>query len=278
MLDMNRFFLGGLGLALLVLGCGEAADTPSAEASVPGGDTREADSAAAAYAPVFAVDSFRGQAYGLYQVDPRREDLRIYNLDADGRPHTFASLASLAQAEGKALAFAMNGGMFQPDRSAQGLLVCEGQVVQPLDTLAQGYGNFYLQPNGVFALDTAGRGYVVTTAWYDSLAQQTAIAYATQSGPMMLVDSAINPLFTDGSANLYVRNAVGYRPDGQLVFALSQAPISFFDLSSVLLRRGCTQALYLDGFVSQVYLPTYGLGQLVDGDGLGPLIALFRPR
>lgn len=226
-------------------------------------------------APQARIDSFRDQAFVTYRFEPTQCDLRLYNPDGQGGTHTFASLAEVAAAEGKKLVLAMNGGMFQADRSAQGLLVAKGEVLSPLDRDTAGYGNFYLQPNGVWAIDRAGRAYVVPTQRYDSLARQHDIHYATQSGPMMLIDSVINPLFNDGSPNRHIRNAVGVTAAGEVVLAISQREVTFFELSSLLRGMGCTQALYLDGFVSRLYLPALSVGSLADGAQLGPLIAIF---
>ncbi len=221
------------------------------------------------------IDSFRQQGYVTYKLWPQLHDIRIYNPTETGGAHTFRSVANVALEEGKVLSFAMNGGMYRSDQSAQGLLVIEGSNLRPLDTLTLGYGNFYLQPNGVFALDSSGNAYVLPTASYAALTDTVGIRFATQSGPMLLVEGMINPVFTDGSVNKHIRNAVGTTPGGQVVFAISTRPISFFDLASVMRLKGCTQALYLDGFVSRIYVPAMAIGQLTDGNGLGPLITIF---
>jgi uncharacterized protein YigE (DUF2233 family) len=45
--------------------------------------------------------------------------------------------------------FAMNGGMYKPDNSPQGLYIENREVAASLDTTT-GNGNFYLKPNGIF--------------------------------------------------------------------------------------------------------------------------------
>ncbi len=228
--------------------------------------------------PVSFIDSFRNHAYVIYKVHPSTADIQLFNPDGSGGTHTFETISHLAQQEGKKLAFAMNGGMFKRDLSAQGLLIIDGKMVQPIDTITKGYGNFYLQPNGIFAIDYFGEAFVVKTSDFDSLIACHSIRYATQSGPMMVIDSVINHKFTDGSANLHIRNAVGVTPEGLLVFAISTEEISFYDLSRVMLQHRCHQALYLDGFVSKVYLPELSLEGLEHGRGLGPIIGVFQPN
>lgn len=221
------------------------------------------------------VDSFRTYPFYTCVVAPEHRQIELFNPLKRRQVHTFASVEALAQERGQELLFAMNAGMFEPDRQAKGLLVLEGEVVQPLDTATRGYGNFYLQPNGVFALDSQQRAYVVPTQAYAALADTTGIRLATQSGPMLLVQGRINPQFNDGSPNRYVRNAVGVTPDNQVVFAMSRRPVTFFALTSFMIRQGCTDALYLDGAISQMYLPELGLDDLAVGDRLGPILAIM---
>ena len=56
---------------------------------------------------------------------------------------------------GRNLVFAMNAGMYQPDLSPVGLFVAAGQELAPLNA-ANGSGNFFLKPNGVFAVTATG--------------------------------------------------------------------------------------------------------------------------
>ncbi|MEM7655802.1 MAG: phosphodiester glycosidase family protein [Bacteroidota bacterium] len=221
------------------------------------------------------VDSFRQYAFTTCIVDPKKVHIQLFNQIKQRKAHTFETVAELAQAEGKRLIFAMNGGMYERSRLAKGLLVLEGETQQVLDTATAGYGNFYMQPNGVFAIDTAGKAVVWTT--------QTIAAdsnhvwqYATQSGPMMVIDGKINDKFNDGSPNRHIRNAVGVTPSNEVVFAISQRPVTFFELSSFMIQQGCTNALYLDGAISQGYFPDLDIGSLQRGNHLGPIIGIFE--
>jgi len=72
---------------------------------------------------------------------------------------------------------------------------------------------------------------------------------------MLVIDGDINPAFKQGSNNLNIRNGVGILPDGKIVFAMSKEQISFYDFAGYFKSQGCKNALYLDGFVSQTYLP-----------------------
>jgi uncharacterized protein YigE (DUF2233 family) len=100
------------------------------------------------------------------------------------------------------------------------------------------------------------------------------VAYATQSGPLLLVGGQINPLFKLGSTNVVVRNGVGQRPDGRLVFAMSSEPVNLYDFAAYFKDLGCREALYLDGFVSRLYLPAKNWRQ-TDGD-FGVIVGVAR--
>lgn len=102
------------------------------------------------------------------------------------------------------------------------------------------------------------------------------MAYATQSGPLLLVAGQPNPLFMPNSTNVVVRNGVGLRPDGRVVFAMSRGPVNFYDFATYFQRRGCREALYLDGFVSRLYCPALGWRQ-TDGD-FGVIMGITTPK
>ena len=114
--------------------------------------------------------------------------------------------------------------------------------------LRQERGTSTCQPNGVFCLDARRRASIRRTA---DFSLDETVEFATQSGPMLLVDSSIDPGFTRNSPNLYVRSGVGLLPDGKVLFAISKDEMNFYDFASFFRNRGCRDALYLDGFVSQ---------------------------
>ena len=123
-----------------------------------------------------------------YVADLQKQTLKLYWKGEDGV--LFSSLGNLRKAllaKGKTLLFAMNGGMYKPDYSPQGLYIQEGKIMQVLDTL-EGEGNFYKKPNGVFYTTTEGKGFVCKTEDFKSIA---LVNYATQSGPMLLTEGKI---------------------------------------------------------------------------------------
>ena len=57
------------------------------------------------------------------------------------------------------------------------------------------------------------------------------IKYATQSGPMLVIDGQIHAAFKEGSSNLNIRNGVGILHDNRVVFAMSKKEINFYDFA-----------------------------------------------
>jgi uncharacterized protein YigE (DUF2233 family) len=95
---------------------------------------------------------FGGKSFTVCQVNLKKDRLQLFHRDENGHPFKrFSRLASWLESRGQKLTFAMNAGMFHGDLSAVGLFVSDGQQVVPLNT-ADGNGNFFLKPNGVFAV------------------------------------------------------------------------------------------------------------------------------
>ncbi|WP_246236361.1 phosphodiester glycosidase family protein [Flavobacterium ajazii] len=188
-----------------------------------------------------------------YTVDCKKQDLKLYYKNEKNQ--NFNSIGNLKfwlEEKNLKLEFAMNGGMYKKDFSPQGLYIENKRILSPLDTL-KGNGNFYLKPNGVFYLTTQNIPKICKTELFHN---NQKIKYATQSGPMLLVDGQIHPEFKERSPNLNIRNGVGILPNGKVVFVLSKEEVNFYDFASYFKKLGCKNALYLDGFVSRAYLPS----------------------
>lgn len=161
----------------------------------------------------------------------------------------------------------MNGGMYKEDRSPLGLYIDSGKTITPLNK-ASAPGNFYLKPNGVFYITKDNIAGVSTTEQFKTGAH---IKYATQSGPMLVIDGKIHPEFKQGSTNVNIRNGVGILPNGQVLFVMSKGFINLYDFANFFLKAGCKNALYLDGSISQTYLPAQNWRQT--GGNFGIIIA-----
>lgn len=204
-----------------------------------------------------------------YTIDPKTQHIAFFWKDsAQNRYGNFENLRNALNAEKQELVFAMNGGMFNPDKTPVGLYIENGKMLTPLDAAQQGYGNFYLQPNGILYLTNDNQAVICKTTDF-KLTEN--IRFATQSGPMLVMDGQLHPAFQKGSTNLHIRNGVGILPDGKLLFAMSKGKINLYDFATFFQKSGCQNALYLDGFVSRTYLPAQGWEKM-DGD-FGVIIA-----
>jgi len=159
-----------------------------------------------------------GIDYRVCEADMSADQLRLFLARDNGVAYGhFTPINTALENEGLKLAFAMNAGMYHDDRAPVGLYVEDGKQVQNL-ILSDGPGNFGLLPNGVFCL-REGRAYVVESRAFAK--RDLKCTYATQSGPMLVIDGALHPRFLIDSTSRFIRNGVGVSDDGQrVVFAI----------------------------------------------------------
>jgi uncharacterized protein YigE (DUF2233 family) len=101
--------------------------------------------------------------------------------------------------------------------------------------------------------------------------------FATQSGPMLVIDGELHPRFLPDSTSRYIRNGVGTSADGtRAVFAISSVPVTFHEFGE-LFRDGLKlpNALYFDGNISRLYAPD--LERNDAGFRLGPIVGTVVP-
>jgi uncharacterized protein YigE (DUF2233 family) len=210
-------------------------------------------------APAFAATPCEtideaGNSYAVCSFDTREASIRLFLHDANGEIYgSFSRLASALAGQGDELAFAMNAGMYGEDRSPVGLYVEAGKTLHPANTHA-GHGNFHMKPNGVFWVDGARAGVSETSHF---LKQGLRPAYATQSGPMLVVGGRVNPHIHDSGTSEKIRNGVCVT-EGRIVrFAISSRPVTFHDFAHLFRERlHCADALFLDGSISSLYAPS----------------------
>ncbi len=211
---------------------------------------------AAAHAAELGTAGRGDRVVEFCKLDLARDDVRMFWRNPDGAQFaTLANVAAWLQSRNERLVCASNAGIYGKDGRPIGLYVENHQVHRHLNIRKDGYGNFYMQPNGVLLL-TDNEAQILSTdeaaAKWDQL--YPALKHATQSGPLLLQAGQINPLFMPGSDNRVVRNAACVQSASSVVLAKSRYPINFFDFSTVLLNAlHCVDALYLDGSVSELY-------------------------
>lgn len=131
-----------------------------------------------------------------------------------------------------------------------------------------------MKPNGVFYIDGSNKASIITT---EKMTSQgiSKTKFATQSGPMLLINGEVHPSFNKESKNLLVRNGVGILPNGGVIFSISTEPVSFYNFAKHFKEKGCKNALYLDGVVSRVYYPEKKLKSSTN-DKFGVMIAVVE--
>ena len=183
---------------------------------------------------------------------------------------SFSGLQTRLGERANSVAFAINGGMFDDAGAPIGLAVEDGREVHAINR-REGGGNFHLMPNGVFVVRKSGRTEVVTSAAYQPAPD---IVFATQSGPMLVIDGQLHSEFDPDGTSRYVPNAVGIGPDGTPLFVITTDVVSFGKLARFFRDRlKARNALYLDGSVSSLWDPVNG--RMDDFVELGPLIVAF---
>jgi uncharacterized protein YigE (DUF2233 family) len=198
----------------------------------------------------------RDTAFDVYRLQPGEEQrLRFFWKREDGSP--YGGISALRQdlaSRGQELVFAVNGGIYSRELAPLGLYVENGEVLTDLSR-GRGGGNFFLKPNGVFFVTDEGAAVVET----DRYKPRPRVRYAVQSGPMLVIDGELHRRFIPGYHSRHVRNGVGVDDEGRVVFAISDSPVNFHDFGTLFRDRlGCVNALYLDGKISQMYLPELG--------------------
>ena len=215
----------------------------------------------------------RGNPYVVCRFDARNDDIRLFYANESGEPYLqFDALAEAMQADGKDLIFAMNGGMYHEDRRPVGYLRDANGDKATVNT-NEGPGNFHMKPNGVFWVDGGRAGISESQAY---LNRGLDPEFATQSGPMLVIDGEIHPSINSSGTSRKRRNGVGVSRDGRIMhFAISDVPVTFHDFASLFRDRLDTpDALFLDGQVSRLYAPAISRDE--PGLDLGPIVGVVE--
>lgn len=192
---------------------------------------------------------FENARYITCMVDSASVKVSLHLSDPKGKPwRSLLRLADHQRVLGVPFTFAMNAGMYHDNMSSVGLHVEDGKEIAPLISGA-GEGNFFLKPNGVFGMGKDGKPFILDTVAYLNAALDPL--FATQSGPMLVIDGQIHPRFEPDGKSRFTRNGVGITEGRKLVFAISREPVSFGSFARLFQQRyKCLNALYFDGVVS----------------------------
>ena len=227
--------------------------------------------AATPQASACEVRTFGGTGFTVCSQKDGKIEIRT--SDKAGKPYRgFTALEAALGPKAASVSFAMNAGMFDDEGRAIGLLVEGGKTLHAINR-NKGGGNFHLMPNGLFLVRKDGRAEVVTS---DAFKPAKDIAFATQSGPMLVIDGKLHPKFDADGTSRYIRNGVGIGPDGTPLFVISNDLVSFGKLARFF-RDGLNtrNALYFDGSVSSLWDPANGRRDV--HAPLGPMVVVFKP-
>ena len=216
-------------------------------------------------------DIFEDASYSVCEVAPG-EDLRLFLNGPDGPYGSFAALVTGLEPTGLTLDFAMNAGMFHEDLAPVGLYIENFQQKARIVT-SDGPGNFGLLPNGVFCV---GDSFAVIESRAFKAAPP-ACRYATQSGPMLVIDGALHPSFVRESDSYNYRNGVGVAEDGRAIFVISNDAVNFHAFARYFRDIvGVKDALFLDGSVSRLYAPELDRDDI--GFPIGPIVGVVTAK
>ncbi len=218
--------------------------------------------------------TYKSNDYTICEIS-LTDDLRLFHSDVSGKLYgSFGQINDALVNQNQTLGFAMNAGMYHQDRAPVGLFIESGAEIAPI---ADGgtYGNFGLKPNGVFCFGKQAMAVIETNAFR---AAPPACTYATQSGPMLVINGALHPRFLINSTTHYIRNGVGVSPDGtRAFFVISDTRVTFHEFGSLFRDYLNTpNALYFDGKVSRLYAPD--LNRNDTGFPLGVIVGTVIPR
>ena len=213
-----------------------------------------------------------GARYTVCEVDLRRQSTRLFWKRPDGQDYSYlGKLPETDPANGRKLQFAMNAGMYHPDYRPVGLYV-EGRRELAKVSTARGPGNFHMKPNGIFYVAGDRAGVLETSAY---MKFKPPADFATQSGPMLVIDGKLHPRFTPQGESRKGRNGVGVRDANTVYFAISEEEVSFGAFARLFRDTlKCPNALFLDGgSVPTLYVP----GGVRSGNflPLGPMVGVY---
>ena len=219
--------------------------------------------------------AYAGSQYTVCRYDARDVDISIHWRNDEGQP--YGSLGALRRdvvARNRTFLFAMNAGMYHEDLSPVGYHVENREKLHSANT-RRGPGNFHMLPNGIFFVEGQRAGVMETGAF---LTRNRRPDFATQSGPMLVIDGRLHPRFNAESEHRKPRNGVGVSVDGRTVyFAISNGVVTFYNFAKLFqVRLKTPNALFLDGgSAPQMLTPEVSKPSFAP---VGPIVAVSRPR
>lgn len=223
--------------------------------------------------------SFKGVKYQIYVCNDSTETIRLHHKSKTDSSR-FGSIGKLKRRIERDSLMAMmitNAGMYTPSNDPEGLYIEEYKELFELDTgSSEVFLNFYMHPNGVYFIDSAGNEVICSTKEYSFLCEDSTFRprIATQSGPMLKIHGKIHHKFNRGSKSKKIRSGVGIF-NGKSVFAITRGNSNFYDFATFFtVVFNCENALFLDGAISRMYMK--GISEKDLGGNFGPLLSVTK--
>lgn len=189
--------------------------------------------------------SMNSCAQDIKFITAKPSEIRMFWKSRSGAPHkTFESVLQ----ENSGLRFLMNGGMFSTTYAPVGLYIERGRRLKGISHYNNPNVNFGIQPQGIFYVTGTKAGIATPKAF-----RPNGVVYATQSAPMLVISGKMNPQLPKGRS--LARNGVGLLKDGRVLLAVSVSGITFHDFAKWFIKQGCSDALFMDGSVSEYWEP-----------------------
>ena len=146
------------------------------------------------------VVQYRGIKYLLFIANPEKHEIYMHLQDPDDcKPlNSIGAVLDLYGNNRKNVQLITNAGMYTQSRDPQGLFIENYEEIRKIDLNGRiAKTNFYLKPNGVFYISSNGQAKVKTTEAFQEIYERgdIFIQFATQSGPMLVIDGAMHPAF-----------------------------------------------------------------------------------
>ena len=214
--------------------------------------------------------SFEGVSLTHCIADPAEH--RIAASLAPRSGENFGTIEAWAAGRNEsAIAFVTNAGIYGDDLMPIGYFVSDSDRLVELNR-ADGEGNFFLKPSGVFFGSRGTWRILETDTFLRTIG--TRPQFGTQSGPMLVINGELHPEIAENGPSRAIRNGVGVDADGKAHFVISNAPLSFGQFARFFRDELATpNALYLDGNISALWDPQSGR---MDQGRVGPVLVVEK--